>query len=288
MEPSGPSKRLRLRQPDRCARCGREFNPGDEGLWYREAKVVTCVKCPADTEDAEPAVAVEPELASEPDVQAGTAGDSARREYDRRRQKREDHARDRLGRLGVVLAQLINEPQSTRAWQRGAKGEAFVGKRLEKHLAGTGVKILHDRQVPRHGRANLDHITIGPGGITVIDTKNYRGKVRLQRVGGLFSERRTILTIGGRDRTRLVKAAEIQVELVRTVLDGTEHADVDIAGALCFADVDGLPLLAHQQLRGITIDGPRRVAKLASRAGGLDANAVNRISHLLDRAFPPA
>jgi Nuclease-related domain len=287
MESFGTSKRLRLRRADRCVRCGREFTPGDEALWYGEARVVTCVDCSADAESAAP-VALDLEVTAEPDLQVGVAGASARREYDRRRQRREDYARERLGRLGIVLARLTDDPQSTRAWERGAKGEAFVGKRLEKHLAGSEVKILHDRRVPGHGNANLDHIAIGPGGITLIDTKNYRGKLRVQRVGGLFSERRTILTIDGRDRTRLVKAVEVQIELVRTALLGTEHADLDITGAFCFADVDGLPLLAQQQLRGITIDGPRRVAKLASIPGGLNPNTIERVRRLIGQTFPPA
>ena len=243
---------------------------------------MTCLECPAD-----------PQLGlgntgsgggDEP--QPGTAGASARRQYDRRRQKREDRARERLGRLGVALARLIDEPQSTRAWRKGAKGEEFVGRRLEKHLAGTTVKLLHDRRVPGHGRANIDHIAIGPGGVTVIDTKNYRGKVKLERVGGLFSERRSILTIGGRDRTRLVKAVQVQVEIVRTVLADTEHSAIDIAGAICFADVEGLPLLSHQQLDGVKIDGPRHVAKLANRTGGLDERAIDKIWHVIGVALP--
>ncbi len=275
---------MRLRRPDRCARCSREFNPGDEALWYREVKLVTCLECPADPQlgsgTADPTGVAE--------VQAGTAGASARREYDRRRQKREDDARERLGALGVVLARLIDEPQSTRAWQKGAKGEEFVSRRLEKHLAGTAVRLLHDRQIPGHGKANIDHIAVGPGGVTVIDTKNYRGKVRVERVGGLFSERRTILTIGGQDRTRLMKAIEVQAEIVRTVLADTRHAAIDIAGALCFADVDGLPLLAQPRLDGVTIDGPRRVAKLANRAGDLDEPAINTIRHVIGTALPAA
>jgi hypothetical protein len=285
MEPSGVSKRLRLRRADRCARCGQEFSPGDEALWYAEVKLVTCLECPGDVPD-DGANEVDPAGGSE--VKAGTAGASAQREYDRRRQKREDHGRDQLGSLGVALARLINEPQGTQAWRKGAKGEAFTGQRLEKHLAGTGVNLLHDRRIPGHGNANIDHIAVGPGGITVIDTKNYRGKVKVERIGGLFSERRTILTIAGQDRTKLVKAVEIQVDLVRAVLADTDHADVDVVGALCFADVDGLPLLTHQQLLGVTIDGPRRVATLANRAGHLDETAIHNIWHIIGLALPAA
>lgn len=265
---------MRLRRADRCVRCGHEFAPGDEALWYAQARVVTCVECLV--EDAGL------------DVMAGTPGASARREYQRRRQKREDSARRRLGRAGVILARVISEPESTDRWNRGAAGEEFAAKRLEKHLAGTEVRLLHDRRVPGHGRANIDHIAVGPGGITVIDTKKLRGKVRAEKVGGLVSERRTILSVDGRDHTKLVTAVEAQIRYVRAALVGSEDAAVDIAGALCFADVEGLPLIAHQEVQGILIDGPRRVARLAQRPGNLDSVAVERLRQTIGRAFPSA
>jgi hypothetical protein len=120
-----------------------------------------------------------------------------RREYQRRRDAREQHARVKLGSLGVVLAKVIDEPASTRVWQQGATGEVRVAKRLEKHLDGGGVRLLHDRGVPGHGQANIDQLAIGPGGVTVIDAKTHRGKITRDWSGGLFVERRIILRING-------------------------------------------------------------------------------------------
>jgi hypothetical protein len=277
------SKRLRLKRPDRCALCGLGFQPGDVALWFREERHVTCVQCP-EPAAVQPLAVADAEVFAGPRVEAGVPGAGARRQYERLQKKREDRARARLGSLGVVLARLTDEPQSTEAWRRGAQGEAHVAKRLEKHLAGTAVRLLHDRRVP--GRGNIDHIAIGPGGITIVDTKNYKGKIRLQRVGGLFSPRRTILEINGRDQTRLVSAVESQVEVVRGVLAPTEYAATDIAGALCFANVDGLPLLGHPELRAVTIDGARRVAKLAKRPGSLNEAAIDRLWNLIGRALP--
>jgi hypothetical protein len=82
------------------------------------------------------------------------------------------------------------------------------------------VKLLHDRRMPRHGTANIDHLAIGAGGITVIDTKNYSGKLRLDRIGGMFTERRTVLMIGGHDRTDLVVGVQRQIASVQSVLAG--------------------------------------------------------------------
>lgn len=149
------SKSLRLRRPDQCATCGRKLALGSEARWYRDLRVVTCPDCVlvesplADTPVVEPQSVEEVALAppipvvelEPPPVDVGTAGASALREYERLRKKREDHARQTLGVIGVGLAKLIDEPQSTRAWQRGGKGEAYAGRRLEKHLAGSSVKL---------------------------------------------------------------------------------------------------------------------------------------------------
>ena len=85
-----------------------------------------------------------------------------------------------------ALAKVIDEPSSTKVWQQGGRGEARVGARLEQLLDGSGVRLLHDRRVPRHGQANIDHIAVGPAGVTAIDSKTHAGKIRKDWYGGLF------------------------------------------------------------------------------------------------------
>lgn len=266
------SRRLRLRRPDRCATCDAELPTGAEAIWYPGPRLVTCVDC----------------VLAPPPVDAGTAGASALREYERRHKRREDHARQKLGVVGVGLAKVIREPQSTTAWKRGGSGEVFAANRFVEHLAGTGVKLLHDRRATGHGVANIDHIAVGPGGVTVIDTKTYEGKVRVERVGGLFSERRDILTISGRDRTKLVKAVEKQVQLVRSALREASLEGVDVRGALCMTQVDGLPLIRSQSLREVLIDGPKLVSALARRPGAMTPDDIERIWGHLAVSFPSA
>ncbi len=210
------------------------------------------------------------------------------REYERLRKKREDHARQKLGVIGVGLAKLIDEPQTTRAWQRGGSGEVYAGGRLEKHLADSGVKLLHDRRVPGHGSANIDHIAVGPGGVTVIDTKKYKGKVKVEHVGGLFSPRHEILTINGRDQTKLITGVEKQIHYVESALRAADQAGVDVRGALCMTEVDGLPLFRSLNVRTILVDGPKRAAALARRPGALPPATVDEIWRHLAANFPSA
>jgi hypothetical protein len=208
--------------------------------------------------------------------------------YEQLSQRREDHAREKLGRVGTFLAHVVDEPQGMRAWQQGGNGEARAGTRLTKHLEGRGVRLLHDRRTTGHGSANIDHIAVGLGGVTVIDTKALHGQVKVDRIGGLFAPRRSRLLVGGRERTNLVDGVERQIGYVRAALTDAGHEDVEIRGALCFIDVEGLPLVRQLHVRDVTIDGPRRVARLASRPGPVNADTIDRVWRLLALQFPPA
>jgi len=265
-------KRLRLGRPDRCAVCGRELSAGTEAFWYAVSRTVTCLGCDP----------------GEPAVVEGQAGASAHREYQRRRQRREQRSRRRFGSLGALIARMIGEPQSTRVWDQGGVGEVKSAARLTELLHRRGVKLLHDRRIPGHGNANIDHIAIGPGGVTVIDTKTHRGKVGVERVGGLFSARRSVLRIGGRDQTPLIDKVERQVELVRAALRSVGMDQIDVRGALCFPDVNGLPVFRRLRVREVIVDGTKPVAELAARPGPLDPETVDRIWRRLGSSFPPA
>jgi hypothetical protein len=262
-------KRLALRRADQCAACGQELAVGTVANWHRELRQVTCLSCPA----------------ARPKVVEGTAGASALREYARRHERREARARERFGRLGVWLT---SDPTSTTVWKQGAAGEVRTADRLRKHLGGSGVRLLHDRRIPGRGSANIDHLAVGPGGVTVIDTKTHRGSVRVERVGGLFSPRGEVLRVGGRDQTKLIDGVLRQVSDVEAALARVGHADVGVRGALCLAKPDGLPRFRSLIVGDVLVDGPRAVGKLAGRPGAVAPAMVAAVWEALDLAFPPA
>ncbi len=242
-------------------------------MWHRDIRRVTCVGCHLD------GVA----------VVEGQAGASALREYERRHQGRENHAREKLGGLGVLLARVIDEPTSTKVWQQGGNGEVRSGARSAKHLEGTSVRLLHDRRIPGHGKANIDHLTVGAGGVTVIDTKTHRGEIRVDHLGGLFARRRAVLLIKGRDQTRLIDGVERQVAYVRAALRAFGGPEVELRGALCFPNVDGLPVFRQLSVRDIVIDGPKPLSKLAARPpGSLRPEDIERVWRALAHRFPAA
>jgi hypothetical protein len=214
-------------------------------------------------------------------------GASARKEFQRRHDARERDARERLGRLGVGLARLSGDPNSTQAWLKGAEGEAKVARALARRLQGKQVELLHDRLMPGSRRANIDHLAIGRGGVTVIDSKNLKGEVRVQTVGGWISARQTLLRVNGRDQTKLIRGVERQAEAVSELLRSV-GLQAEVRAALCFATPDGLPLWRKLEVDGVLVDGPRRVAELAARPGTLTAEQRQQILRELALLLMPA
>ncbi len=103
--------------------------------------------------------------------ESGAAGASAQREYERRMTRREEQIRTRHPKLGGLILALSDDPQSTKAWASGAKGEVALGARLDKQTSES-IAVLHDRRIPGT-KANIDHIVVMAGGVFVVDAKRY-------------------------------------------------------------------------------------------------------------------
>lgn len=62
--------------------------------------------------------------------------------------------------------------------KRGNEAEERVGAILDS-MADHGWLTLHDVQT---GRGNIDHVVVGPGGLLTVETKSYRGRLRVAEV----------------------------------------------------------------------------------------------------------
>lgn len=258
---------MRLRYAGTCGVCGTELAARTAAIYERSTRAVRCLEC-----DAPPEVPVE--------TDSGVAGASARREYERRRAKREGRIRSAYPRLGRLILALSNDPQSTRAWERGAVGEERVGARLDG-LVSSGVAVLHDRRIPGT-RANIDHLVVTTGGVWVVDPKRYRGRPELRVEGGVLRPRVEKLVVGGRDRTKLVDGVLRQVTLVQDVVG----ADVPVTGVLCFVEADWPMVGGSFTTRGVQVLWPRWLIKvLRESTGEVEVSGVQR---LLASRFPPA
>ncbi|MDP8904020.1 MAG: NERD domain-containing protein [Chloroflexota bacterium] len=82
--------------------------------------------------------------------------------------------------LAVAATSAIGSfvtPSHVTAWATGADGEQRTARQLAP-LEADGFRMLHDRRIPM-GRANIDHIVIGPPGVFVIESKSYAGRLRI-------------------------------------------------------------------------------------------------------------
>lgn len=270
MDDAPDDKRMRLRYAGTCRVCGAALDARTEAIYERSLRSVRCVTC-SPTTSPTPAP-----------VESGTAGASARREYERRRTRREDRIRTKHPKLGGLILALSDDPQSTTAWNAGAVGEERLGRRLDD-LASDTVRVLHDRRIPG-SRANLDHLAVTPSGVYVIDAKRYVGQRPSLRIeGGLLRPRVEKLVVGSRDRSKLVDGVLRQVEVVRSIVGD----DLRVTGVLCFIDSDWPLIGGAFTTRGVEVLWPKKlVAQLG--AEGPHASAVASVQQRLAVALPPA
>ena len=274
-------KRMRLRYAGACRVCGVELPAKVEAIYERTTKTVRCV-----SHDVRPAV--EPAVVEVVDpavvevVESGTAGASARREFERRKAKREERIRTKHPKLGGLMLQVSDEQQSTTAWDIGALGEERLGKGLDR-LASDTLRLLHDRRIPR-SKANIDHVAVTASGVYVIDAKKYRGRPHLKIEGGLFRPRVERLLVGSRDCTKLVDGVLKQVDVVRGLLDD----DVPVHGVLCFVEADW-PLIGGTFItRGVQALWPKKLYPKLQAEGPFTADTVAEIHRKLAHALRAA
>ena len=179
-----------------------------------------------------------------------------------------------LTALAVVLAvagmgRLLRFRPSadTQTWRRGARGELRTA-RLLAPLERRGWAVLHDLGIPGSA-ANIDHLIIGPGGVVVVDSKQYWGQLRLDRDGMVWHGRHLLVSV-----LRKVLWEADQADEVLGVADVQVAAVVAIHGTAVpwgLVQADGVAIAPARRLPGLLqalppILGPERVAWLANRA----------------------
>ena len=214
------------------------------------------------------------------------AGDSAQREYEKRRARERAAIRSNLawtiplvaifsviggilverfvGSLGLLAAILIAVALGFELWGtsshitaygKGAEGERLTGRALEKL---PGYVVLHDRKIPG-SKANIDHVAIGPAGVFVIETKNYKGEVKV-RGNELF--------VGGHRRTAIVEQTWREAVAVQSVL--AEHMarlGTDVSPVLCihgsqvpWDTVQGVRIVGPKGLKTLIVKAPHKIS----------------------------
>jgi hypothetical protein len=237
-------------------------------VWDKHSRTATCASCvavPADQPDAR-------------EIDRGRAGASARREWAKRHDNREQHIRARHKRLGGLIITTTSDPASTVAWGKGAHGEETIGRSLDR-LRDEGFAVLHDRRIPG-SRANIDHIVISPAGVFLVDPKNYRGRVEQRAVGGLLNG----------DVRLYVNSASKQADAVRAALESTQWADAPIIPTICFMHMENWSPIAMRPLRfgHVYVLWGKALGKLVRGDTRLPVDEMAPLERALALALPPA
>jgi hypothetical protein len=179
---------------------------------------------------------------------------------------------DLAGLLMTVAAGLgwrlrFRPSADTLAWRRGAAGERRTA-RLLAPLERRGWAVLHDLAIPGT-QANIDHLVIGPGGVLVIDSKQYRGRLQLDHDGMVWHGRHLLVS-----SLRKVLWAADQADEVLGIADVQVAAIVAVHGTAvpwgCL-QADGVTIVPARRVPDLLqalppVLGPERVAWLADRA----------------------
>jgi hypothetical protein len=153
------------------------------------------------------------------------------------------------------------------AWRRGTAGERRTARllaALERH----GWLVLHDLAVPG-SRANIDHLVIGPGGVFVIDSKQYRGRLQLDPSGRLWHGRYSLAPALRAVSFEADQAAQVLTDPDVVVLPVMAVHGIQVPWSKVV--IDGVPVVPARRLPSMlrqlpAVLGPERVAVLADQA----------------------
>jgi hypothetical protein len=201
------------------------------------------------------------------ELPAPQPGENARRIFER----------VRAARLRRAGAEASEPSVFERAYEKGAEGELRLGTRLNAAAtARGGCWVLHDLVVPG-ARANIDHLVIGPAGVTVIDAKAWDGKVWVGRIG---------LGRGRSAHPKAIDGMSRQINRVHTVLAKAGRDDVPVEGVICMVnDNDGIPAHGFGEIQGVKVGRPATVEDHALRSGSCDVLTVEAVHRILAAGF---
>jgi superfamily I DNA/RNA helicase len=187
-------------------------------------------------------------------------GSASRRAQEARRQER------------LLREQWQTARQQARRWEAASEGERRVAAQLLV-LTARGWRLLVDRRWPGTKAANVDMLLVGPGGVFVLDVKNWRSAPEASE-------------------GKLLAGGEPRDEHAAKLLAVTKAAESAVA-SLGMSPVAVQPLMVfagHRVDAGlgrIRLLGEREVGPaLLSERSRLRAESVRAIADHLERVFP--
>ncbi len=158
------------------------------------------------------------------------------------------------------------------SFETGAEGEQATGIVLDS-LRSEGWTVLNDVRWPGRTFANIDHIAVGPGGIVVIDTKNWSGRVDVRD--------ETLRQNGHRREREVASAGEAAIAVVALLPADLQSV---VRPVICLARDEWVDATA----RGVLITSTASLANYLRGLGQvLTATEVGRAVQALERSLIP-
>ncbi|MFC9429494.1 UvrD-helicase domain-containing protein [Streptomyces sp. NPDC056987] len=183
------------------------------------------------------------------------------------RRAQEARLQERLLREQWQAARL-----QARAWEAAGEGERRVAAQLLV-LTARGWRLLVDRRWPGTRAANVDMLLVGPGGVFVLDVKNWRSAPETSDGG---------LRVGGEPRHEHTAKLLAVTKVVESAVAALGMSPVAVQPLMVFAGQRVDAGLGRIRLLGEHEVGP---ALLAERHR-LRAESVRAVADHLERVFP--
>jgi hypothetical protein len=178
----------------------------------------------------------------------------------------------RARELREKAARLEAEAQQ---WDKGAEGERRTAAVLAG-LASRGYVVLDDLSIPG-SKANIDHVVVGPSGVTVIETKAYTGQLRIND-GTIWHGRYPL--------RKELAAAAFEADKVREVVAATGWS-VTIRSLVCIHGAE-VPVDRTGALDGVELCGPLDLlARIEAAPALLAPEHVAHLVRVIEEALPP-
>jgi Nuclease-related domain len=166
-------------------------------------------------------------------------------------------------RVARLKRRLDEAERTTKPWDAGAEGTTAVAEKLGE-LVPRGWYVLNDVHWPGRPKASLDHVLVGPGGVVVVDSKNWTGEVRVasgvlwqgryartQAVEGALAQCAAVTSVVAPPYRRLVRPLICMA--AQPDLFGVTNSDVAVAGTgRVLGAIEALPpVLDPQAVAGL-------------------------------------
>ncbi|GAA3834282.1 hypothetical protein GCM10022226_64560 [Sphaerisporangium flaviroseum] len=139
---------------------------------------------------------------------------------------------------------------ATAVWRGKRSGAARTGRLLRRALGKHGYRVLDGRAVP--GKASIDHLVIGPGGVWIVDNEAWHPDTYIAAYGGK-------LFFGERSGTSVAKPLVDAAASMGELLSRESGIPVDISPLLVVHGGHVKTTVVHAE--GLTLFLPRKAAR---------------------------